>query len=74
MLLWHALVAKVDIIGDILERNIQLWFDPLRRICNLATYIESIRLAEIIVPLIVVADVALQVIVGGLVLDICLGG
>ena len=74
MLLGKALVVKVDMVGDVLKRHFQSRLHPLGRVGHLAAHVETIGLAELVVPSVVVAEVVLYVVVGCLVLDISLGG
>ena len=60
-------------IGEVLKRDIQFGLYPLGRICYLSAYIEAEGLLEVVVPLVVVATVMLEVVVGCLILDVGVG-
>ena len=74
MLLGQALVVKVDMVGDVLKRHFQSRLHPLGRVGQLAAHVETVGLAELVVPSVVVAEVVLYVVVGCLVLDISRSG
>ena len=61
-------------LGDVLKRYIQFGLHPLGRICHFATHMQSQGLLECVFPLIVIAAVVLQVVVGRLVAEEGLGG